>query len=276
MSRHYPLTQSDIDTYRRDGIAVLRQVLNAEEVRKLQVLVDWSMAHPGPNSLIFSGEKAKAPFFGDVFVWTRNPDYRELTVTPYLAEIAGRLMGSKAVRFYFDHLLVKEPGSNAPTPWHQDSPYFAMAGKQCCSIWIALDPVTRANGAVEYVRGSHRWGKYYEPQAFTGDQRLENKTLERAPDIDAARDKFDVAVWDMAPGDVTVHDALTLHGAPANNTEGARRRGLSLRFIGDDIVYATRPGIPHTMTNSLKELAPHLELGKPHTGDIFPELWRAP
>jgi ectoine hydroxylase-related dioxygenase (phytanoyl-CoA dioxygenase family) len=275
MSGDYPLTEAEIDAYRRDGIVVLRQVLAPDAVARLQDLVDWSMAHPGPNALNFAAESAAGKFFGDVFVWTRNSGYRDVTVTPYLAAIAGRLMGAARVRFFFDHLLVKEPGSNAPTPWHQDAPYFPIRGRQCASIWIALDPVTRANGAVEYVRGSHRWGAYYAPQAFAGDDRYKNEALAKAPDIEANRADYDIASWEMAPGDVTVHDVLTLHGAPGNTTSASRRRGLSLRFIGDDIVYDTRPGIPPSMMASLATLAPGLALGQRYTGETFPELWRA-
>jgi ectoine hydroxylase-related dioxygenase (phytanoyl-CoA dioxygenase family) len=170
---------------------------------------------------------------------------------------------------------VKEPGSAAPTPWHQDGPYFAIRGEQCCSIWIALDPVTRDTGAVEYVRGSHRWGKFYEPAGFTNDGRLKNEALEKAPNVDADRARYDIASWDMAPGDVTVHHVLTLHGAPGNVSDARRRRGLSLRFIGDDIVHDLRPGIPHTMTEPLKVLAPHLAVGAPLDGDAFPLLCEA-
>lgn len=274
--RSYPLAAADIDAFRRDGIVCLRGVFDAAAVEGLRAAVAYSMAHPGPWAMNFVGDKTKPPFFGDVFGWTRNPAYRGLCINRYTAEIAGRLMGARAVRFYFDHLLVKEPGSAAPTPWHQDGPYFAMKGDQCCSIWIALDPVTRETGAVEYVRGSHRWGKYYEPAGFTNDGRLKNETLEKVPDIDADRARYDIASWDMAPGDVTVHHVLTLHGAPGNVSDTQRRRGLSLRFIGDAVVHDLRPGIPHTMIESLKELAPQLRLGEPISGDVFPLLWESP
>ncbi len=271
----YALSDADIAAFRRDGIVCLRNVFDAETVEGLRAAVAWSMANPGPWAMNFVGDKTKPAFFGDVFAWTRHEPYRDLCINPYAAEIAGRLMGAGQVRFYFDHLLVKEAGSAAPTPWHQDGPYFAIRGDQCCSLWIALDPVTRENGAVEYVRGSHRWGKFYEPAGFTNDGRLKNPDLEKAPDVDADRGSYDIACWDMQPGDVTVHHVLTLHGAPGNVSASQRRRGLSLRFIGDDIVFDTRPGIPHTMTESISLLAPHLRRGEPFSGDAFPLLWRA-
>lgn len=30
--------------------------------------------------------------------------------------------------FYHDHVLVKEPGAESETPWHQDQPYYPVDG----------------------------------------------------------------------------------------------------------------------------------------------------
>jgi ectoine hydroxylase-related dioxygenase (phytanoyl-CoA dioxygenase family) len=46
----------------------------------------------------------------------------------------------------------------------------------------------------------------------------------------------------MALGDCLVFHAMIVHGAPGNDTAGARRRGLSLRYTGDDARYDPRPG----------------------------------
>jgi ectoine hydroxylase-related dioxygenase (phytanoyl-CoA dioxygenase family) len=271
-----PIEQNAVDSFSQDGAICVRNVFTEHEVEALREAVDWSMNNPGDYSKNFSGDDAKASFFGDVFVWTRNPAYRDLVVNERLGEIAGRLMKADSTRFFFDHLLVKEPGSNAPTPWHQDAPYFPINGKMCCSIWIALDPVTSESGAVEYIAGSHATGKYYAPEAFTpGDTSVGNDQLAEVPDIDADRDAFDIVRWDLNPGDVAIHNVMTIHGAPANKTKGTRRRGLALRFIGDDITYAERPGIPEPMLGSLSQLAPELAIGTPYQGAWFPELWQA-
>jgi len=270
-----PLSDGAVEAFRRDGAIAIRNLIDAQGVETLRSAVDWSMANPGDYALDFASGAAGASFFGDVFVWTRNPDYAPVVVNERLGKVAGRLMGAQSVRFYFDHLLVKEPGSAAPTPWHQDAPYWPMSGRMCCSIWVALDPVSRQSGAVEYVRGSHAWGKSYAPESFKGDDRLQNETLEKLPDIDADRGAFDLLSWDLAPGDVAVHHCMTLHGAPANETAETRRRGLALRFIGEDIRYDERPGMPEPMTGYLSQLAPELQIDDVYEGRWFPELWHA-
>ena len=270
-----PLTQAAVDAFASDGAICIRNLIDAEGVETLRRAVDWSMAHPGDYALDFAAGDAGASFFGDVFVWTRNPDYAPVVVNERLGAIAGQLLGTQSVRFYFDHLLVKEPGSAAPTPWHQDAPYWPMSGRMCCSIWVALDPVTPRSGAVEYVRGSHAWGTTYAPESFMGDDRLQNERLEKLPDIDGDRSAFEILSWDLEPGDVAVHHCMTLHGAPANETTDMRRRGLALRFIGDDIRYDERPGMPEPMTGYLSQLAPDLAIDDAYEGRWFPEIWRA-
>jgi ectoine hydroxylase-related dioxygenase (phytanoyl-CoA dioxygenase family) len=61
------------------------------------------------------------------------------------AEVAARLMGSERVQMFHDHVLVKEPGTSKPTPWHQDGPYYFVEGTQTVSFWSPLDPVKEAS-----------------------------------------------------------------------------------------------------------------------------------
>ena len=43
--------------------------------------------------------------------------------------------------FYHEHVLVKEPGTAARTPWHHDQSYYPVDGDDLCSLWIPVDPV---------------------------------------------------------------------------------------------------------------------------------------
>ncbi|MEA2815336.1 MAG: hypothetical protein QOI93_3033, partial [Rhodospirillaceae bacterium] len=149
------------------------------------------------------------------------------------------MMASGSVDFFYDQLFVKEPGTAHPTPWHQDQPYWPVKSWQITSVWIALDPIDRSNGAVEFIAGSHRWGVSYRPTPFRKGHEIKftDSDLVPIPDIDADRTKYDTRWWEMAPGDCLVFHAMIVHGAPGNDTPGARRRGLSLRYTGDDARY---------------------------------------
>jgi phytanoyl-CoA dioxygenase PhyH len=110
-------------------------------------------------------------------------------------------MGSRQVRLFHDHLLVKEPGTRQATPWHQDQPYYNVEGVQNCSMWLPVDPVDRAS-TVEFVAGSHR-GPWLMPRSFMDDQAkwFPEGSLVELPDVEAHRDTFEILAWELAPGD---------------------------------------------------------------------------
>jgi ectoine hydroxylase-related dioxygenase (phytanoyl-CoA dioxygenase family) len=151
-------------------------------------------------------------------------------------------MGTKTVRLFHEHVLVKEPGADVPTPWHQDQPYYCVDGTDTVSLWIPLDSVPRER-TLEFVAGSHKSGKYYRPERFNKTALNENDGLEPVPDIDNNRDKFNVIGWALEPGDAVAFNYLTLHGAPANNSKVEQRRAFSLRLMGDNVRFARREGI---------------------------------
>ena len=98
-------------------------------------------------------------FFGDVELAHRLPAFMRFVRESPAAGYAGLIMGSSKVNYFDDHLLVKEPGTGKPSPWHQDQPYWAVSGRQVCSLWLPLDPVSR-DIAVEFVKGSHYWQEF--------------------------------------------------------------------------------------------------------------------
>jgi ectoine hydroxylase-related dioxygenase (phytanoyl-CoA dioxygenase family) len=144
-----------------------------------------------------------------------------------------------------------------------------VKGRQIASVWIALDRVDRSNGAVEFIAGSHKWGVNFRPTPFRKghEMKFTSSDLAAIPDIDADRSKYDIRWWEMEAGDCLVFHAMIVHGAPGNLTPGARRRGLALRYTGDDVRYDPRPGtfqFPHT---------PDLAAGQPMSCELFPKVW---
>ena len=59
--------------------------------------------------------------------------------------------------------------------------------------------------------------------------------------LEALRDELDILGWEMEPGDAVAFNFRTLHGAPANASPN-RRRVISMRWVGDDAVFAKRLG----------------------------------
>lgn len=160
-------------------------------------------------------------------------------------------MGSERAHIFYDHLLVKEPGTTSPTPWHNDYSYWQIQGMDIVSVWLALDHVREENG-VSYVRGSHNWELMHRITNFSGELTDDGRYGEAGkaqtdlPDIEAgvALGEFDLLAWEMEPGDVLVHHGFTVHGATGNASKN-RRRGYATRWCGDDIRFDPRPGTMH-------------------------------
>ena len=239
MSRH--LASETIQDFHKNGAAVLRGVFT-DWVETLRAGIAANMDEPAPNARIYQGENGGGRFFVDYCNWDRIPEYRDFIFNSPAAEIGAELMDSRAVQLFHEHVLVKEAATGVPTPWHQDAPYYCVDGPKTLSLWIPLDEVARET-TLEFIAGSHKWGKFYRPQRFNGEPLNANDGLEELPDIDANKNDYEVIGWEVSPGDAIAFDYRTVHGAPANTSQTTQRRAFSLRLLGDDVRFARREGL---------------------------------
>jgi ectoine hydroxylase-related dioxygenase (phytanoyl-CoA dioxygenase family) len=78
--------------------------------------------------------------------------------------------------FYHEHVLVKEPSADIPTPWHHDQAYYPIDGEDVCSIWMPVDPVSE-EATLRFVKGSHKWSKWFFPRKFKTSKNYEMTSL---------------------------------------------------------------------------------------------------
>lgn len=262
---HPLLTQNDIDTYRRDGVVVIRGLFEGH-VEALRAGVARNMDAPGP----YASENQKAGetgrFFDDYCNWTRIPEFAEVVAQSPAAAVAGDLMGSDAVQMFHDHVLVKEPGTSMATPWHQDGPYYFVEGAQCVSFWAPLDPVEEAT--LRCVAGSHLWEKEVLPTRWVSEEGFFPDEGQYIPVPDPEAEAMRIVEYPMQPGDAVAFHFRTLHGARGNRA-AARRRAFSLRLVGDDARYVERPGRTSPPFPG-HDMVPGQRLRE----DWFPVIWR--
>ncbi len=243
--RTQPVSDDDVLRFREDGVVALRDVVSAAWIERLTRAIEADIAEPGPFYHGYEPEDGRGRFHGNLRTWEHHEDFRAFCMESTMPELARRLLGAGRINLLYDQLFVKEPGTVNRTRWHNDQPYWPIAGDQVLSIWVALDVTTAANGALEFVRGSHRWGRLFQPEVF-GRNALEpyerNPDYEPIPDIEAARADYEILSFDLEPGDVYVFHGLTVHGAGGNATRDVRRRGYAVRYTGDDVTYSGHPG----------------------------------
>jgi ectoine hydroxylase-related dioxygenase (phytanoyl-CoA dioxygenase family) len=254
--------------YDRDGVVCVRSVLDAGQVAAAARGIEAVLASPGPLTLVASGTDDPGAFTEDFCRWREIPEIEQLARHSRAPAIAAALMATQQVRFYHDHVLVKEGGTRQRTPWHQDQPYYNVDGRGV-SVWIPVDPVPEA-GCLELVAGSHL-GPWLMPRTFLlGEARwFPEGSLAELPDIEADRGAFDIRRFELAPGDAIFFDFLTVHGAPGFPYPG-RRRILSLRYLSAEARHAPRPW---TTSPPFDGLDAGLATGAAMDHSLFPVVW---
>jgi len=266
----YAARPADVAAFRRDGVVRLRGVF-ADWVAPLRAGLERNLADPLAYAFPAESAPAGAPgrFFDSYCNWQRIPEYARFVERSCAAAMAGQFMGSATAQYFHEHVFLKEPGTQAATPWHQDLPYYCVDGRKSVSIYVALDPIAEA-WAVRFVTGSHLWPRLCYPRVFLdgADFNTEDASLAPMPDIEAEPERYPTVGWDLAPGDAILFNFRTAHGSSAVEV-GARRRAFVTRWLGDDMTYCERPGeiSPPYQNHGMKH-------GDPMREDWFPILWR--
>ena len=265
----YSISSADIQAFRDDGVVPLRGLVGEEWLDKLASAIEDDIRNPGPY---FHGYESagEGRFHGNLRLWEHHPTFRDFCLNSHLPGVAQQFLGSNKVNLLYDQLFVKEADTEERTRWHNDQPYWPIRGWQVLSMWVALDETTRDNGALEFICGSHKWGRWFQPETFGKTKTLaqyeRNPDYEDIPDIEADRESYDIVSWDLEPGDVYLFHAMIVHGAGGNRQRDRRRRGYTVRYIGDDVVYDTRVGTTPTLRN------PSLEDGSLMDSDQYPRI----
>ncbi|HEX8236084.1 MAG TPA: phytanoyl-CoA dioxygenase family protein [Abditibacteriaceae bacterium] len=194
------------EDYERDGFFIVPQLFDAEECKTwkreaLRVLRESA----GPKSTVYVGAAAASPIF-----YALAGDSRLVAVL--------RALMPHGVAFLSDKIVFKSGTKMFATPWHFDAAYWPHTRPKL-SVWIALDEVREANGALKVLPGSHQrsWQSTGGDAAATNDE----FTTVVTPDWQAGDEK----VCPLPQGGVIIFADRLLH-ASCPNTDGGDRYSL--------------------------------------------------
>jgi ectoine hydroxylase-related dioxygenase (phytanoyl-CoA dioxygenase family) len=264
----YHLSDQTVEDFQRDGAVALPGLFTADEIAILTEAIEANIAAPSWRHKVASSPDDPGWFMEDFCTWQENSGYRRLIEESALSSVAARLMQSKEVRLFHDHMLVKEPGTVQGTPWHQDQPYYNVDGFQNVSFWIPVDPVPR-EWTLEFVAGSHLEG-WLMPRTFLDKEAkwFPEGSMKEVPDVEMDRSQYRILGWELDPGDAVAFHMLTLHAAAGVSGKN-RRRVFSVRLMGDDVVHAPRKWETSPEFPGLSE---ELPAGSPMDHPLFPVI----
>ena len=259
------LTTEQVNSYKQNGALVVRDIFKPW-INVLREGFEKVLKNPGPHARENINKNENGRFFEDYCNWHRIPEFLRFVKESPAAQIVAEATNSKSIQVFHDHIFVKDPDTNKPTPWHQDMPYYCVDGEDTGSYWIPLDEVSKEN-TLKIILGSHKWSKLVQPTKWSNDKPwYKNETdFMDMPDIESIENE--IMVPDLKLGDAILFNFKTVHGAPGNNTKN-QRRAFSMRFIGDDVRYINREG-----ETSPPFAGINLKVGDTLRTDWFPVVW---
>lgn len=174
-----------------------------------------------------------------------DPTLRAYAEAPQLLDYVESLLGPQLL-FVNSMVITKPPGVDGRHPMHQDLLYFGFRpGDRVLGTWTALEDVTRENGCLAVIPGSHRLELL---EHANPDWEHVNFGFVGVGPEQASAPRQHV---EMKAGDTLLFHSLLLHGSGTNRSQGFRR-AISAHYAdanaedlwdGKDLL-ATRPWIP--------------------------------
>ncbi len=169
---------------------------------------DWK---PGDPEALRIGE----------IVALQNREIRRLVEQPIIGAIAARLAGTDTIRLWESELISKSPVKSAPTAkvgWHTDRAYWmTCTSLEMLTAWIPFHDCPIEMGPLMVADGSHRWPEIEQLREF------QNSDLESVESrILAGHEKIDKVSMALEKGQMSFHNALTLHASDVNLSDQPR------------------------------------------------------
>ncbi|MCU0775010.1 MAG: phytanoyl-CoA dioxygenase family protein [Ideonella sp.] len=221
------LHADEIARYRHDGYVIPHWRLPPARVDRLATALEELLRrNPGvrPEKLV-SAHIEQAAGRGDNGEGVHGVrDFLELAQDPEIVELVSGVLGDDVI-LWGCHVFCKPAAEGYETPWHQDGHYWPIRPLATCTVWVALEPSTRANGCLRVIPRSHAGQRLFDHlhedrTDLTLSQRLAPQAFDETEAVDL----------ELEPGQMSLHDVYMIHGAAANRS-AQRRTGVALRYM---------------------------------------------
>lgn len=210
-----PLTDAEAAAYARDGFVLVREMFDKVEIGLLREAARQDKALDDHAYGRADGEGGVTR----LALWNHPGDgiYGMFARCRSIVDSCEKLLGGE-VYHYHSKMILKQPRVGGAWTWHQDYGYWYQNGvlfPLLTSVFIAVDPATRANGCLQLLKGSHLCGRV--DHVLTGDQAGADQ--ERVREIAKV---CELVYVEMEPGDAVFFHCNTLHRSDQNKSEQPR------------------------------------------------------
>ncbi|MGE0415544.1 MAG: phytanoyl-CoA dioxygenase family protein [Acetobacteraceae bacterium] len=211
------LTEDQIERFQRDGVVFPVRAYTttaiAQRMEWLQAIEDRRAGRLPPAL------NAKAHLLIP-FLW-------EMVHDPVIVDAVEDLLGPDLLCWGTSFISKRGPDERHVT-WHQDATHWHLTRPRAVTAWVAFTPSTRANGCVRAIPGSNQVAV---PHRDSHD-RLNMLGMREEVTIPLDADRAVDLV--LEPGEMSLHDALIIHGSEPNRSN-IRRTGFAIRYIPADV-----------------------------------------
>lgn len=240
------LSTAQIAFYRDEGYLIYQEpVFSPQKFEGLKTGFEDILADLPEG---FSPEAMDVPHFTftQLYEWLFADEVLAL-VEPFLGE---------DIALFSSHFISKPGGTGKRVPWHEDSAYWRdmMDPMEVVTVWLAIDPSTRANGCMLVIPRTHGHGfsDYAPVDASTNVFSTEI--------IESQREESRAVAIELQPNQASLHDGRIKHGSNAN-TSPLRRCGYTMRYI------STRTRFNHEKYGDFQKI--FLARGRDQAGNIY-------
>jgi ectoine hydroxylase-related dioxygenase (phytanoyl-CoA dioxygenase family) len=226
------LSETELRHYREQGWLVPGFALPAPLVNGLREALDRLLRdNPGvrPEKLV-SAHLARSDGAANDEGVRGQAAFLELAKNEQILDAVQQLIGPDII-LWGCHVFCKPAGDGHATPWHQDGHYWPIRPLATCTVWVALEPSTRANGCLRVIPRSHLARTSH---AHLHEDRQDLALQQRLPET--AFDSATAVDIELQPGMMSMHDVYMIHGAEGNRS-GQRRTGVALRYMPGSSVF---------------------------------------
>ena len=242
------LSSDEIDFFNREGYLVPNHPLFApDKFDALRRHFEDKLARLPEG---FNPEAMDVPHFTDpkLFDWLFADEVLDL-IEPIIGP---------DIALFSSHFIAKPAGTGRRVPWHEDSAYWKkmMQPHDVVTVWLAIDPSTRANGCMKIIPRTHAG-----TGGFSEYEDRDIKTNMFAAEIKPDRVDESRAVYlELQPNQCSLHHAKLMHASDAN-TSDIRRCGYTMRYM------STRVKMNEEYTRPFHQI--YLARGRDHAGNEY-------